>query len=105
MRDMAITPAGESFSELEEEFFRAGEAIESAPAVERFDDLDAGHVPAPGLMARIFGKRSVRAATEPPPPAPVRRRAPTRPPSDDGGDEWEWQIAIARARHASEGAI
>ena len=103
MRDMAITPAGESFSDLEEEFFRAGEAIESTPAVERFDDLDAGHVPAPGLMARIFGKRPVRAATEPPPVA-VRRRAPTRPPSEDGED-WEWQIAIARARHASEGAI
>src|SRR5688572_12375765 len=103
MRDMANPPAGECFSDLEEEFFRTGDSME-VPAVERFDDLDAGHEPAPGLLARLFGKKTTMRTETEPPPAVVRRRAPTRPGTEDG-DEWEWQIAIARARHASEGGF
>jgi hypothetical protein len=95
MRDIAIVPAGTgAFSEMEEEFFRAGETLEAAPSVE-WDELH-DREPSPGLWSRLFGKRSTRAATEPP---VFARRAATEPPVED--DDWDWQIAISRARHAT----
>jgi hypothetical protein len=103
-RNLAVAPAGAGvFSEQEEEFFRAGAALESASAfVESFDDLDAGYTPQ-SFWSRLTTKRPVRAATEPPVPAiPVRKTrvatAPIAVEADDDEDEWEWQIAIARAR-------
>jgi hypothetical protein len=98
MRDIAIVPAGTgAFSEIEEEFFRAGETLEAAPSVE-WDDLH-DREPSPGFFSRLFGKRPTSTETEPPPPVFARRRAATEPPAED--DDWDWQIAIARARHAT----
>jgi hypothetical protein len=95
-RNMAVVPAGAgAFSDDEEEFFRAG-ATEVDPVVESFADLDEGYSP-PSLWSRIVGRQPVRAATEPPPPP--RRSATAILVEDD--DDWDWQIAIARARHAT----
>ncbi len=61
-----------AFSKVELEFFRAGEAAEAAGA---FEDE-------PGSWSRPF----TRPATE-----------PTIAEEDDP-DEWEWMLAVARAR-------
>jgi hypothetical protein len=48
-----------AFSEDEEEFFRAGNAMAQVDPVETFDDLDAGYEPR-GLWQRLFGRRSAK---------------------------------------------
>jgi hypothetical protein len=73
----------EPFSPIEEEFFRAGDAL-SAEAAEEWSRL----VPPP------------------PPPRPVARqvaRQVARPVSNEpvAEEDWDWQIAIARARHST----
>jgi hypothetical protein len=72
MRDTAnaLAAAG-AFSEIEEDFFRRGDAMET------WDDDVMEDVPVP----------------------PKRLRAITS--SDASEDDWEWQIAIARARAAA----
>lgn len=91
----------EAFSPLEEEFFRAGDAISAAAAGEPRSDVETAPSPPPaGLWSRLF-KRTPRAITERPihaDPAPPRR-APTEPVASD--DDWDWKIAIARVRHST----
>jgi len=92
---------GPAFSPVEEEFFRAGDAIDAAASDERWSDPGAAPAPAPaGLWSRLF-KRGPRPVVEQPvhaEPAP-RRRAPTEPMASDDG--WDWQIAVARVRHST----
>jgi hypothetical protein len=112
MRNMTLVPATAGvFSDEEEEFFRAGVAVEAASLVESFEDLDDGYSPA-SFWDRLVGRRAVRPATEPPmpllaagylpPPAAPQRRSSRHiiPVVTDEDEEWEWQIAIARARNA-----
>lgn len=92
---------GQAFSPLEEEFFRAGDAISAAASETPWSDVDAPSAPAPaGVWSRLF-KRAPRPVIEEPvhaEPAP-RRRAPTEPMATD--DDWDWKIAIARVRHST----
>jgi hypothetical protein len=99
MRDLDNQLAGaEGFSELEEEFFRAGDAVSAAAPDETWPELEAPPPPT-GLWARVF-KRSPRRAPElAAPPARPRMRPASEPAVAD--DEWDWQIAIARARHVT----
>lgn len=94
---------GQAFSPVEEEFFRAGDAI-SAASEEPWSNLDSTSAPAlaaapAGLWARLF-KRGARPITEQPVRSePAPRRAPTEPIASD--DDWDWQIAVARVRHST----
>lgn len=63
-----------AFTDLEEAFFRAGENLES------WDDED----PQPTWWSKMQDFPSESFVTT------------------DDEDDWEWQIAIARARHATE---
>ncbi len=102
MRDLEreSARAGE-LSEIEEEFFRVGASFDTLDATEIGDDLD-GSFEAPSLWSRLFGASPRRAATEPavlpPPPRAPGSQAVSHRASTEGEDEWEWQIAIARAR-------
>lgn len=69
MADLDSDPAGAgAFSELELEFFRAGDAMS--------------------------------AAAETITPEPTRQRAGTEPVMSE--EDWDWKIAMARARHATQ---
>jgi hypothetical protein len=61
----------EAFTDLELAFFRAGDLLEQASSIEAWEDMTA--LPLPAVL------------------------------HDDSNDEddWEWEIAIARARHAA----
>ena len=48
-----------TFSEEEEEFFRAGMAMAQDEVVDTFEDLDVGYEPQ-GLWQRLFGRRSAK---------------------------------------------
>src|SRR5262245_42622837 len=85
------------FSPMEEEFFRAGDAI-SAAASDEPSEVDSAPAAA-GVWWRLF-KRTPRPETErtfraEPPP---RARPTAETPSADD-DDWDWQIALARVRH------
>jgi len=94
---MSGAPRG-VFSDLEEEFFRAGE---SSSEQDSWADLDEDYRPI-GLWERLRGRGPKRPATVPPiPPMPsvTSARAPAYDDEDEDEDEeWQWQIAIARAR-------
>jgi len=91
----------QGFSPLEEEFFRAGDAISAAASEAPEPERAVATVSAPaGVWSRLF-KRTRRPITEQPvapEPAP-QRRAPTEPVATD--DDWDWKIAIARVRHST----
>ncbi|MBA3452634.1 MAG: hypothetical protein H0T42_05985 [Deltaproteobacteria bacterium] len=99
--------AAGSFSELEEAFFRAGD--EGSFPAESCDD-DEPDDRSGGWWARPSGQ--ARIATEPGlsiGPAlthrVVERRATTERPvvaREDEDEEWDWQIAIVRARVAAD---
>lgn len=71
-----------AFSEIEEAFFREGDAASEVHEIETTFDP-----PRASLWSRLF-KRTAR-------PAPAER--------DD--DDWEWKIAVARSRHATSPGI
>ena len=84
MSDRNGDGAADAFSALEEDFFRTGDAM-SEGAVESRSDRDAVAVRT-SLWSRLF-KRTPRPATEP----------------SVADDDWDWQIAVARARHSTGG--
>jgi hypothetical protein len=90
-----------AYSDIEEDFFRVGDAmgsgITSEPAV------DPEPVPTESLWSRLFG-RPLRLPTEDLIPAPVRTRPPTERPAEENDEEWDWMLAVARARarHATQ---
>lgn len=89
------------FSEIEEDFFRAGDEgrFAGADSYDSFDDLDEGYQP-----STVWSRLTDRVTSDAPAQSFIARRAPTaRPGVDDDGpedDDWDWQIAIARARLA-----
>jgi hypothetical protein len=46
-----------AFTEVEEEFFRAGSALSQPQPVETFNDLDDGYRPTP-LLRRLFARKA-----------------------------------------------
>jgi hypothetical protein len=96
-RDLAET-------DIEESFFREGDAVESSSSSsDSWDDLEGEAARPPSFWSRVFLPRGRRAATEPgcalPPPPPSSPRATTSPPvRGDDEEDWDWQVAIARAR-------
>ena len=107
-RKTAVRPASNGgFSELEEEFFRDGLALEAEllRGEDDWQDLDEGYQPT-SLWGRFRDRRPARAGTEPPlamvPPPPSRARISTPAIVSDEDEEWQWQIAIARARVAND---
>jgi DNA-binding response OmpR family regulator len=81
-----------AFSDVEEEFFRAGhakaEAVIAAPPIESFDDLDAGYRPV-GFWDRLRGKESCGAdepATTDEPPTTDEPATAAEPPTTDEPD-------------------
>jgi hypothetical protein len=92
MADMASAPAcTKPYSDIEEDFFRAGDEMSDVP----FAELEAP--PArKSVWSRLF-ERALRALTE---PRLVRAsRPPTERPADE--EDWDWKIAHARARAAT----
>lgn len=76
MSDPKTDPVdADAFSPMEEEFFRAGDAISAATSAESCSDSDAAPAPR-GLWSRLF-KRTRRAATERPSLAIARVRHST----------------------------
>ena len=97
MADMASAPAcTKPYSEIEEDFFRAGDEMSDVP----FEELDAP--PRRSLWSRLF-ERALRVLTEPRFVRASRSRPPTERPTDE--DDWDWQIAHARARAATHPGI
>lgn len=45
------------FTDIEEAFFAEGARVAEPEPVESFADLDEGHAPRPGLLARLLAKR------------------------------------------------
>lgn len=90
-----------AFSPFEEEFFRAGDAISAAASTESGPDHDVAPART-SLWSRLFERspRAVRPLTEQPAIRPVQ---PTRPATEPqvSDDEWDWRLAIARARHST----
>ena len=82
---MSDPNGGDAFSAIEEEFFRAGEAMSEASDGKPRPTHHAAAAPT-GLWSRLF-KRTPRPATEP----------------SVAEDDWDWQIAVARARHSTGG--
>lgn len=122
-RKLAARPATAPFSEMEEEFFRAGAALEHEDdSGETWADLDRDHQPTSFWSRRRTTPRPATEPSEPivlrsvpaaPAPAPLAPAAATvaapivlvAPPLDPASDdeagedeEWQWQLAIARAR-------
>lgn len=91
-----------AFSDIEEDFFRAGDAMSSAQTGE-IALVEPEPAPSKGLWSRLF-ERPLRIPTDASfvaEPAPMRARPPTERPAveeelDD--DDWEWMLAAARAR-------
>ena len=98
-----------AYSDIEEDFFRAGDAISSGTEAEPFADPEPQ---AKSLWSRLF-ERPLRIVAdlipEPAAPVPMRTRPPTeRPPTEESADEeWDWMLAVARARarHATSPGI
>lgn len=102
-----------AYSDVEEDFFRIGEAMSSGTVAEPIAAEITQPVRTKSLWSRLF-ERPMRLPTEDlielaPPPVPARKRPPTeRPASEEGGDdEWDWMLAVARARtrHATSPGI
>ena len=94
-----------AYSEIEEDFFRVGDEM-SGTVAEPIAPEPTEPVRTKSLWSRIF-ERPQRMPTEdliPEPPAPVRTRPPTAKPVDDNDEEWDWMLAVARARsrHATQ---
>ena len=97
-----------AFSENEEAFFRAGD--EGSFSAESWDDHEEDDRPI-GLWARLSGPVGVESdsGVSVGPPVTqrfVERRAPTERPvvaREDEDEEWDWAVAIVRARVAAEG--
>ena len=90
-----------AFSEIEEDFFRTGDAMSSAQTDE-IALVEPEPAPSKGLWSRLF-ERPLRIPTDvtfiaegTPPP---RTRPPTERPEEELDEEdWEWMLAAARAR-------
>ena len=92
-----------AFSELEEDFFRAGDAMSSA-SNDEIAVVEPEPAPSKSLWSRLF-ERPLRIPTDASfivdvEPSAVRTRPPTeRPVVEELDDEdWEWMLAAARAR-------
>ncbi|MGE5183958.1 MAG: hypothetical protein ACM31C_17930 [Acidobacteriota bacterium] len=72
-----------AFSEIEEAFFREGDAASEVHEIETTFEP-----PRASLWSRLF-KRTPRAASE----------------AEHDDDDWEWKVAMARARHATSPGI
>jgi len=98
MADPKHDGGAEAFSAIEEEFFRAGDAISEAAA----SASGSVHEAAPartGMWSRLFRRTSRSVTAQPIAAAPRVARPATEPIVPE--DEWDWQIAIARARHST----
>ncbi len=74
-----------AFSEIEEAFFREGDAASEVHEIET-----TFGPPRASLWSRLF-KRTPRAANA--------------AAEHDDEDDWEWKVAMARARHATSPGI
>lgn len=79
----------EAFSAIEEEFFRVGDALDAEAARGVASAVEAEPVRA-GVWARLFKRTSRIVAAQ-----------PVEPAVSAADDEWDWQIAVARARHST----
>jgi hypothetical protein len=91
-----------AFSDIEEDFFRAGDEMSSAQTGEISLVEPEPAAPSKGLWSRLF-ERPLHIPTDASfiaEAAPVRTRPPTERPAADEPDEedWEWMLAAARAR-------
>ena len=92
---MASAPAcTNSYSEIEEDFFRVGDEMGDVPCDESLDPPPARR----SLWTRLV-ERTLRVLTEPGGRARSQARPPTEPKIED--DDWDWKIAHARARAAT----
>lgn len=84
-----------AFSEIEEDFFRAGDAMSSAQTDE-IALVEPEPAPAKGLWSRLF-ERPLRIPTD---VSFIAEGTPVPVDAPDESDEedWEWVIAAARAR-------
>jgi hypothetical protein len=101
-----------AYTDIEEDFFRAGDELSSTVANDSFAAEREPQAIRTSIWSRLF-ERPLRLPTddllsEMPAPAPspvaVRTRPPTeRPAAEESGDEeWDWMLAIARARAATQ---
>ena len=92
--DVACTNA---YSDIEEDFFRAGDAISFGSLVEPI--VEPEPVRTKSLWSRLF-ERPLRLPTE----DLIPEKPAVEEPEDD---EWDWMLAVARARtrHATQPGI
>jgi len=90
----------DAYTDIEEDFFRTGDEMSSTAANDSFVSEPEPQTTKASIWSRLF-ERPLRMPTEDFIAAPpARTRPPTEKPAvaEPEDDEWDWMLAVARAR-------